>query len=200
MLEAVREYVARNGYPPSVREVAKRLGYRSAGSVQYHVETLIRRGLIVRTPDRARSLALARGVKTPQRAVRDRDVLIGDQPASREVVFVPVLPVGANGSTQCAQTDTMPLSAAIVGDRDVFIVRVDDDGPPGSAILQGDWVVVTPEDDPPLGVAVVVVHDEASGRSVEVRTHEHASDCEARDRTAHSTWIAGRVVAVVRRI
>jgi repressor LexA len=56
VLDALRRLHERDGFAPSLREVASEVGLRSASSVHGHVVTLAERGLIERRPGRPRSL------------------------------------------------------------------------------------------------------------------------------------------------
>jgi DNA-binding MarR family transcriptional regulator len=54
----VRRFIEHNGYAPSFREIADGVGLASLSSVFYHLESLENRGLLRRTPGRARSIVL----------------------------------------------------------------------------------------------------------------------------------------------
>jgi repressor LexA len=42
----VKEYLADNGYPPTVREIAQGVGLSSTGTTQMHLNTLRKMGLL----------------------------------------------------------------------------------------------------------------------------------------------------------
>lgn len=46
ILEAIIQYIEKNQYPPTVREIGELTGLRSTSSVQRHLKNLINRGLI----------------------------------------------------------------------------------------------------------------------------------------------------------
>src|ERR1700760_3075607 len=56
ILEVIREFSAERGYPPSVREIGERVGLSSSSTVQSHLKTLERRGLLRRDPTKPRAL------------------------------------------------------------------------------------------------------------------------------------------------
>ena len=64
MLEVIRDLVAARGYPPTIREIADRMGIASTNTVEYQLGLLERDGLIERTPRTARSIRIV-GMKTP---------------------------------------------------------------------------------------------------------------------------------------
>ena len=55
---AIRDGIAQNGYAPSVRELAERLGYRSTSTVQMYLDRLESEGYITREGGKSRSIAL----------------------------------------------------------------------------------------------------------------------------------------------
>ena len=56
ILEVIRAFTAERGYPPSVREIGERVGLSSSSTVQSHLKTLERRGLISRDPTKPRAI------------------------------------------------------------------------------------------------------------------------------------------------
>ena len=56
--EALRDCVRKNGYAPSVRELAARLGYRSTSTVQLYLDRLEAYGYITRKGGKSRSITL----------------------------------------------------------------------------------------------------------------------------------------------
>src|ERR1700689_1528390 len=56
ILDVIREFTAEMGYPPSVREIGERVGLSSSSTVQSHLKTLERRGLLRRDPTKPRAL------------------------------------------------------------------------------------------------------------------------------------------------
>lgn len=60
MLEAIAELTARAGYPPTVKEIAVRVGLRQSSDVDQQIEALLRKGLISRVANRARTTVITR--------------------------------------------------------------------------------------------------------------------------------------------
>jgi repressor LexA len=56
ILDYIRSFTERHGFPPSYAEIAEGCGLGSVGHVQYRVNRLIGQGRLVRSPGRARSL------------------------------------------------------------------------------------------------------------------------------------------------
>src|SRR5450830_277147 len=56
ILQAIKEAVITNGYPPSMREIGAAAGLASPASVQYQLQALEKKGFIRRDPSRGRAL------------------------------------------------------------------------------------------------------------------------------------------------
>src|SRR5947209_7900044 len=66
ILDVIREYTSQQGYPPSVREIGERVGLSSSSTVQSHLKTLERRGLLRRDPTKPRALVAPRAAGEPE--------------------------------------------------------------------------------------------------------------------------------------
>jgi len=56
ILDTIRDFRREHGYPPSVREIGERVGLSSSSTVQCHLRTLEKKGLIKRDPTKPRAL------------------------------------------------------------------------------------------------------------------------------------------------
>lgn len=61
IVEAVDGHWRMRGYAPTIREVADIIGVESTSTVQFHVDRLVARGVLLRTPRAQRSLRLPTG-------------------------------------------------------------------------------------------------------------------------------------------
>src|SRR5579871_206393 len=66
ILDVIRDFTSEMGYPPSVREIGERVGLSSSSTVQSHLKTLERRGLIRRDPTKPRALVPQNGPIQPR--------------------------------------------------------------------------------------------------------------------------------------
>jgi repressor LexA len=139
ILEVIRDSVERRGYPPSVREIGEAVGLTSPSSVSYQLSSLQKKGLIRRDPNRPRAV----DVRSPA----DLDALEeADLAASRPVpAYVPMVGRIAAGGPILAEEaieDVFPLPREIVGEGNLFLLKVVGDSMIDAAICDGDWVVV----------------------------------------------------------
>jgi repressor LexA len=58
VLRLVAASIREQGYPPTLRELADRLGFISVNGAGDHIHALVRRGLLTRAPMLSRSLVL----------------------------------------------------------------------------------------------------------------------------------------------
>ena len=140
ILQYIDQFVAENGYPPSVREIGAAVGLRSTASVSYHLNHLQTKGLVTYEAGKKRALSVP-NAKTGQIPI------IGVVTAG-----IPILAVEN-------QEGTMPWD----GDPNCFALRVRGDSMIGAAILDGDLVVVRPQQSADDGqIVVALLEDEAT--------------------------------------
>lgn len=56
IMAAIKDYTARNGYPPSMRELCEAVGIASAGSITYRLRKLRERGMVAFDDRKARTM------------------------------------------------------------------------------------------------------------------------------------------------
>ena len=132
--EFIVQYVDRNGYPPTVREIGEEVGLASPSTVHAHLANLERAGLLRRDPTKPRALELTGRTRQarPQREVRDvhRLPLVGDIAAG-----APLL-----AEENVEEYLAVPEPLARGGEE--FLLRVKGDSMVDAGILDGDIVVV----------------------------------------------------------
>ncbi len=154
ILEVIHTFTADHGYPPSVREIGERVGLSSSSTVQSHLRTLERRGLISRDPTKPRALVALDGpVRTPA-------------PPQHEYAVLPIVGRVAAGIPITAQENiegeyvVPPEFARVLG---AFLLRVVGDSMINAAILDGDLLVVHPQPQADNGdIVVALLEDEAT--------------------------------------
>jgi repressor LexA len=149
VLAFVEEFVARRGYPPTVREVAAHFRIQPRAAAD-HLAALKRKGRLHREPGRSRGLTLAARVVSP-------------------MVEVPVLGRIAAGQPLLAHEnveDTLPLPRSWVRDDEVFLLKVTGESM-APVILPGDLVMVRVQQRVARGeIAVALVEGEATLKRV----------------------------------
>jgi repressor LexA len=194
ILEVIREFTAERGYPPSVREIGERVGLSSSSTVQSHLKTLERRGLLHRDPTKPRALVPV-------------DSRLGNGERDRRVAHVPVVGKVAAGVPITAVEnieDTFALPSGFVRDPNAFILRVSGDSMIDAAILDGDLIVVRPNLDAKNGEIVVAM---VEGEATVKRFYREAGRIRLQPENptlapiyADDVTIVGRVEAVIRKL
>ncbi|GGM26732.1 MULTISPECIES: transcriptional repressor LexA [Micromonospora] len=198
ILEFIRTWVERHGYPPSVREIGEAVGLVSPSSVAYQLKELEKKGFLRRDPNRPRAV----DVRSP--GDLDDEVTRAQRPAP---AYVPMLGrIAAGGPILAEQSveDVFPLPRELVGEGEVFMLQVKGDSMLDAAICDGDWVVVRQQPTADSGEIVAAMLDGEATVKTYRRRDGHvwlmpqnpAFDPIAGD----DATIMGRVVAVLRRI
>ena len=141
ILDFVNQFVQENGYAPSVREIGAAVGLRSTASVSYHLTQLQEKGLLV-SPG-------GKGAK--------RSIVTAQRPGQ-----IPVIGVVTAGLPILA-VENQEGTMAWEGDPKCFALRVRGDSMINAGILDGDKVVVRPQQTADDGQIVVArIGDEAT--------------------------------------
>ena len=155
ILDMIRSTVEERGYPPSVREIGEGVGLTSPSSVAHQLAALERLGYLRRDPNRPRALVVAddSGPTTP-----------ADQ--RTDLVEVPILGRIAAGGPILAEQhveDTFALPRDLVGQGELFMLKVVGDSMVDAAICDGDWVVVRSQPTADNGdIVAALLDDEAT--------------------------------------
>ncbi|MGH3871030.1 MAG: transcriptional repressor LexA [Pseudonocardiaceae bacterium] len=205
VLEVIRDWVQRFGYPPSVREIGEAVGLTSTSSVAHQLRTLERKGYLRRDPNRPRAVGVRPADDAPDAsAISD---IAGTTSARPTPVFVPVVGrIAAGGPVLAEQVveDVFPLPREIVGEGSLFLLKVTGDSMVEAAITDGDWVVVRQQPTAENGdIVAAMIDGEAT-----VKTFKHRNgqvwllphNPAYQPIPGNEATVLGRVVAVLRRL
>jgi repressor LexA len=141
ILAVIRDSVEQRGYPPSVREIGEAVGLASPSSVAHQLSALQKKGFLRRDANRPRAV----DVRPPDRGATETAEEADVRAARPTPAFVPVLGrIAAGGPILAEQAieDVFPLPREIVGEGELFLLKVVGDSMIDAAICDGDWVVV----------------------------------------------------------
>ena len=151
ILEYIRQVMRVRSYPPSVREIGEAVGLSSSSTVHNHLNQLERRGLIRRDPSKSRTVQLVEEA--------------GREEKRRNAVAIPLVGHVAAGAPILAEQnieDHVMLSPEFAQEG-WFALRVRGDSMINAGILEGDLVIVKPQQDATDGTIIVaLVEDEAT--------------------------------------
>jgi repressor LexA len=214
ILEVIRDELADRGYPPSIREIADRVGLASSSSAAHQLKVLQAKGYLFRDPHRPRALevrlpesmspAPSRSAAAPLLATQ---TLPTDSALSADAVEVPVVGrIAAGGPILAEQRveDVFTLPKQLVGEGTLFLLEVKGDSMIEAAICDGDYVVVRQQPDAVNGdIVAALLGDEATVKTFkrtpgQVWLLPHNSAYEPID--GNQATIMGKVVTVLRRV
>ena len=197
IFDFIKRYSARYGYPPTVRDIGKAVGLASSSTVHAHLANLERIGLLRRDPTKPRALELldraAAGVQAGvQTFLQPGLPLVGQVAAGQPVL-------AEENIEEYIQTP------AFAGGQDgEFLLRVRGESMQDAGIIEGDLVVVRPQDTASDGdIVVALVGEEATVKRFFQETDhvrlqpENATMEPIRSRDVR---VLGRVVGLMRSI
>jgi repressor LexA len=154
VLGIIEDQIANHGYPPSIREIANRLGLTGTVSVVQHLNALERKGFIRRSRSSSRGIAL-----TPDGADWKQEALPG---VDWEHTYFQ-LPVVNQVYPDLKEPDEEETIGRVSLDRFIktsgtrFMLKVQGDAMRGAGILEGDLVMVQPDPNDAANKDIVVV-------------------------------------------
>jgi repressor LexA len=205
ILDVIRASVNDRGYPPSIREIGDAVGLTSTSSVAHQLRTLERKGYLRRDPNRPRAVDV-RGADESAAAAAPRTDLAGSD-ALPEPAFVPVLGRIAAGGPILAEEaveDVFPLPRELVGEGELFLLKVVGESMVDAAICDGDWVVVRQQNVADNGdIVAAMIDGEATVKTfkrtsgqVWLMPHNPVFD----PIPGNDAVVLGKVVTVIRKI
>jgi repressor LexA len=192
IFDFIRRYSAKHGYPPTVRDIGKAIGLTSSSTVHAHLANLEKIGMIRRDPTKPRALELL--VEGAKKVVSPSGGL-------------PVVGRVAAGSPILAEEnieDYVEVPPIAGGDSGEYVLKISGDSMKDAGILDGDHVVVRPQDTARNGEIVVALMGEEATVKRYFREADHIrlqpeNDAHEPIRT-RDVQVLGSVVGVCRRV
>ncbi|BDZ43867.1 LexA repressor [Paraoerskovia sediminicola] len=224
VLETIRASLDERGYPPSMREIGQSVGLTSPSSVKHQLTVLERKGYLRRDPHRPRAMEIVRDPVSVAGApdgpvVATAGQAVGAAPQGTEAVandpadafghpapsFVPVVGrIAAGGPILADQVveDVFPLPRQLVGDGELFLLKVVGESMVDAAICDGDWVVVRRQPVAENGEIVAAMIDGEATVKVLQRREGHVwlmpRNAAYTPIPGDDAQVMGRVVSVLR--
>jgi len=193
IFDFIKRYSAKYGYPPTVRDIGKAVGLASSSTVHAHLANLERIGLLRRDPSKPRAIELKdRAAASVRGFVNPGLPLVGQVAAGQ--------PMLAEENIE----DYIQTPSAVGGGEGQYVLHVRGESMKKVGILEGDLVVVRPQDTAANGeIVVALVGEEATVKrffqeSDHVRLQPENDEMEPiRSRDVR---ILGKVVGLMRTI
>ncbi|MDA0217452.1 MAG: transcriptional repressor LexA [Actinobacteria bacterium] len=192
ILEVIRLSVEERGYPPTMREIGEAAGLSSPSSVKYQLGELESKGFIRRDPSRGR-------------AVEIREIE-GSAPLAKthNIPLVGRIAAGAPLLAEQEVEEIFPLPASLVGEGDLYMLKVVGDSMIDLAICDGDFVVVRAQKSCEKGEIVAAMIDGEATVKTFSRKNGKIWLLPANDRylpiPGEGAEILGKVTAVLRSV
>jgi repressor LexA len=153
IFEFIKRYSSRHGYPPTVRDIGKAVGLASSSTVHAHLANLEKVGLLRRDPTKPRAIELLdRAVDGVRSMVKPPGLPLVGQVAAGQ-------PILAEENVE----DYIQTPAVVGGEDGEYLLRVRGESMKDAGILEGDLVVVRPQDVARNGeIIVALVGEEAT--------------------------------------
>jgi repressor LexA len=152
IFDFIKKYSGKYGYPPTVRDIGKAVGLASSSTVHAHLANLERIGLLRRDPSKPRAIELLDKAADQVRSlVRPGLPLVGQVAAGQ--------PVLAEENIE----DYVQTPSFAGGEEGEYVLRVKGESMKNAGILEGDLVVVKPQDTATDGeIVVALIGEEAT--------------------------------------
>ncbi len=192
IFDFIKRYSARHGYPPTVRDIGQAVGLASSSTVHQHLANLERIGLLKRDPSKPRAIELFdRAVAEARKVVRPEGL--------------PLLGAVAAGAPMLAEEnieDYVAVPAAAGGQDGAYLLRVRGESMKNVGIIEGDLVVVRPQDSARDGDIVVALVGEDATVKRYFRERDHVrlqpENDEMEPIRSRDVRVLGRVVGLLR--
>jgi repressor LexA len=198
ILEFINKKIKDEGYPPSVREIAKAVNLSSSATVHSHLKKLEELGYLKRDASKPRALSV-----THSEEIDSADT----GKSENEMVFVPVVGSIAAGTPILAEEnidDYFPLSPDFVrGQKEVFMLNVHGDSMVNAGILDRDMVIVRKQDTAINGeIIAAMIEDEATVKRFfktksEIRLMPENDHMEPI--VSNNVQVLGKVIGIIRK-
>ena len=130
ILDYLIEYLRRNTYQPSIREIGRRFGIKSTKTVSEYLQTLADKGYIEREASRSRGVRIVGLELQNARAVN--------------VPFYGKIAAGAPALIRASAYEEFAMDPKLAGSADAFFLEVRGESMEAMGILDGDLVLVEP--------------------------------------------------------
>ena len=151
ILDYLKSSVSSQGYAPTMREIGTAVGLTSSASVKYQLDILEDKGLIRRGDNSGRAIELV---------IPDSE--LGSTTPVDKTMYIPLVGSIAAGVPITADQmveETMPLPESLVGNGDLFMLKVKGESMIDAAICDGDFVVIRQQKDANNGEIVAAMID-----------------------------------------
>ncbi len=204
IFDFIKRHSAQHGYPPTVRDIGKAVGLASSSTVHAHLANLERLGLLRRDPTKPRAIELLDRVREDLTGAVE-GVIGSVRGAARP--GLPLVGQVAAGQPILAEENIeeyVQVPDLAGGEAGEYVLRVRGESMRDVGILEGDYVVVRPQDTAADGeIVVALVGEEATVKRF-FREADHVrlqpENAEMEPIRSQDVRVLGRVVGLFRNV
>jgi repressor LexA len=192
IFDFIKRYAGKYGYPPTVREIGKAVGLASSSTVHAHLANLEKYGVLRRNPTKPRAIEVM--IDRAKRAMGPDGALplVGQVAAGQPVL----------AEENIEEYVSVPELAG--GDEGEYVLRVAGESMRDAGILEGDYVVVRPQESARDGDIVVALLGEDATVKRFFKEPDHVRLQPENDTMepirSREVQVLGRVVGVLRKV
>jgi repressor LexA len=197
ILNFINSYREINGFPPTIREIAKQFGMSSTFGVKKHLDALVKKGYLQISSFASRGISTLHNSEIP---VLEKNELFSKIPIiGRVAAGSPIL------AEQNIEGSLVIDPSFIKRNEDCFALKVKGDSMIKAGIFEGDYVIVVPASEAKNGdIVVALIDDEATVKTFENRNgqirllpgNDNYQPIEIKNSSSFS--LAGKVKGIIR--
>lgn len=197
ILGFIQEYTGLKGFPPTFREIGKQFNITSTFGVKRHIDALVKKGYISNESKTSRTLSILTDLLNKPKQTPDN--MIGIPIVGRVAAGHPIL------AEENIEGNFLVDTSLLHNRNDCFGLKVRGDSMINAGILEGDLVIISPQQNASNGdIVVALLHDEATMKRFIARNNkiylmpenENYRPIEVKEREDFS--IIGKVIGVFR--
>lgn len=146
VLDCIKDYYLKRGFPPSVREICETVHLKSTSSVHAHLESLEKLGYIRRDPTKPRAIEI-----------------LDDSLVRAEITSIPIVGHVAAGQPILAEENIegyFQVPMQFLPNQELFIMTVKGDSMINVGIFEGDYLIIASQQTAQDGdIVVALVED-----------------------------------------
>ncbi|HCJ52926.1 MAG: repressor LexA [Candidatus Kerfeldbacteria bacterium RIFCSPLOWO2_01_FULL_48_11] len=188
----LKHYIERQGFAPTLTEIAKEFGVSSLATVHEHLQFLEKRGFIKRDKSTARGISIV-----------DREIQDSANSASILLPLVGMITAGEPIEAVENVDEHIPIPKELVGNKNAFLLKVKGDSMVESLIADGDLVIVEKTDIARDGDMVIALLEDGSATLKKLYHQKNyirlqPANSAYKSRVVKNVVIQGRVMGILR--
>lgn len=138
-LEYLRNFIAENGFAPTLKDISQHIGVKSPSTAHFHLERLVEKGFIERGEDGSLSLMEQDSIELGPTAVKLVGTIAAGSPIEAfegsETIEIPPSMIDGRGEVFCLEVSGDSMIEDHICDGDIVIIRKQDTADNGKTVV-----------------------------------------------------------------